>query len=180
MGETNTKSAPLFQVRTDVWVSAPPDEVYAVVSDLTRNAEWSVECVGGTWVSGEPATVGSVFRGENRRGPEAVSWAPVVRGEWTTDSEVVAAEPGRVFGWAIRTKDGQAQDSVWTFELAPSDDGCVLTHHFRMGAATEGIRGITAGMSAEEKQRFFAEWGAKLEQDIAATLRRIKDVIEKK
>jgi len=180
MAETNTKSEPLFQVRTDVWVSASPREVYAVVSDMPRAAEWSVECVGGTWVSGEPATVGAVFRGENRRGADVVSWAPVVRGEWTTDSEVVAAEPGRVFSWAIRDKAGRAQDSVWTFEMAPADDGCLLTHHFRMGEPTEGIRGITADMSGEEKQRFFAEWGAKLEQDIAATLGRVKDVIEKK
>ncbi|MEO6085297.1 MAG: SRPBCC family protein [Umezawaea sp.] len=178
MGETTTKSTPLFQAGSDVWVSAVPDEVYAIVSDMPRAAEWSVECVGGTWVSGEPATVGAVFRGENRRGPDVVSWAPVVRGEWTTDSEIVAAEPGRVFSWAIRTKSGQAQDSVWTFEMAPADDGCVLAHHFHMGEPTEGIRGITAEMDAEEEQRFFAEWGAKLEKDIAATLRRIKDVIE--
>jgi hypothetical protein len=180
MGETNTTNVPLFRVRTDVWISATPEDVYAVVSDLTRGAEWSVECVGGTWVSGEPATVGAVFRGDNRRGTEVVSWAPVVRGEWTTDSEIIGAEPGRVFSWAIRNKAGQAQDSVWTFELAPADDGCVLTHHFRMGEPTEGILGITAGMSTEEKQRFFAEWAAKLEKDIAATLGRIKNVIEKK
>ncbi|ALG09739.1 SRPBCC family protein [Kibdelosporangium phytohabitans] len=178
MGETNTKSAPLFHVRTEVRVSATPEEVYAVVSDMARASEWSVECLGGRWVSGEPATVGAVFRGDNRRGPDVVSWAPVVRGDWTTDSEVVAAEPGRVFGWAIRSKAGQAQDSVWTFEMAPAAGGCVLTHHFRMGEATEGIRGITADMSDDEKRRFFSEWGAKLEQDIAATLVRVKEVVE--
>ena len=180
MRETNTKSAALFQVRDDVRISASPEEVYAVVSDMARAAEWSVECVGGTWVSGEPATVGAVFRGKNRRAEDVVAWAPVVRGEWTTESEVVAAEPGRVFSWAIRDKAGRAQDSVWTFEMAPADEGCVLTHRFRMGDPTEGILGIISGLSDEDERRFFAEWGAKLEKDIARTLGRVKDVIEKK
>ncbi|MBV9844199.1 MAG: SRPBCC family protein [Kutzneria sp.] len=178
MGTTSHTDAPLFECGAEVRVSAPPAEVYAVVSDLPRSAEWSQECIGGTWVSGEPAAVGSVFRGTNRRSPDVVSWAPVVRGNWDTEAEVVAAEPGRNFRWAMRTKAGQRQDSVWSFEIEPDGEGCVLAHNFRMGEATEGIRGIIADMDDDEKRRFFVEWGAKVEQDLAATLRRIKTVIE--
>ncbi|WP_031469463.1 SRPBCC family protein [Sciscionella sediminilitoris] len=180
MPQSKTTKAPLFRVRADIRVSASPGEVYAVVSDMPRAAEWSAECRGGTWVSGAPATVGSVFRGRNHREPDVVGWAPVVRGDWTTDAEVIAAEPGRVFRWAIRTKAGTAQDSVWSFELAAAGSGCVLTHAFHMGTATEGIRSITAEMTEAEQRRFFTEWGAKLERDITATLERIKNVIEKR
>ncbi|HMC72468.1 MAG TPA: SRPBCC family protein, partial [Mycobacteriales bacterium] len=108
-----------------------------------------------------------------------VAWAPVVRGVWTTESEVVTAEPGRTFRWAMRTKAGQAQDSVWGFDIEPADGGCRLVHHFRMGEPTEGIRGITAGMDDAKKRRFFAEWGAKLQSDMRVTVERIKNVVEK-
>ena len=50
-------------------------------------------------------------------------------------------------------KAGQAQESVWTFEIGAAAGGCVLVHRFRMGTPTEGIRGITADMDAEGKER---------------------------
>ena len=165
----------LFEVRVSVPVAATPADVYAVVSNLPRSGEWSSECLGGTWVHGTPATVGAVFRGVNHRAADVVAWAPVVRGEWTTNAEVVAAEPGRVFSWSMRDSEGRRQDSVWTYEIEPGR----LTHHFRMGEPTEGIRAITADMDDIEKQRFFSEWGKKLEGDMAATLDRVKAVIER-
>src|SRR5438094_139272 len=113
MGGTSVEKAPLFQSRADVHVSATPDEVYAVISDLPRSGEWSPECTGGEWVSGEPATVGAVFRGHNYRPEDVVAWAPVVRGNWSTEAEVVAAEPGRTFRWAMRDSSGAKQESVW-------------------------------------------------------------------
>jgi hypothetical protein len=179
MGETSNTNAPLFSVRADIPIAATPDAVYAVVTDLPRSAEWSVECIGGRWISGPPAQIGSVFRGENTRSADVVAWAPVVRGNWSTESEVITAEPGRAFRWAIRDSAGNPQESVWSFEIEPRDDGCLLIHHFRMGKATEGIRGITAEMDDAAKRRFFTEWSTKLAGDLAATLDRIKIVIEK-
>lgn len=171
--------APLFLLAAHTHIAADPAEVYAVVSDLPRSAEWSPECVGGTWIRGEPGTVGAVFRGENLRAADVVGWAPVVRGTWFTESEVVAAEPGRCFGWAMRDSAGARQDSVWGYDIEPAAGGCVLTHRFRMGRATEGIRGITAAMDEPEKLRFLAEWGAKLAADLPVTLERVKRVVER-
>ncbi|MGJ5694325.1 SRPBCC family protein, partial [Streptomyces pratensis] len=69
---------------------------------------------------------------------------------------------------------------VWGFDVEEDGEGSVLTHHFRMGTATEGVVGITAEMDENGKRRFFAEWGEKIDGDLAATLRRIKDLIEKR
>jgi Polyketide cyclase / dehydrase and lipid transport len=179
MAETSTGNEPLFAVRVSVDVSAPPERVYGVVTDLPRSGAWSEECTGGEWVSGPPATVGSVFRGENFRPADVVAWAPVVRGRWETFAEVVVAEPGREFGWSMRDSAGGKQDSVWSFDVEPAGGGSVLTHRFRMGRATEGIRGITAAMDETERKQFCTDWGAKLERDMAATLGRIKAVIER-
>jgi polyketide cyclase/dehydrase/lipid transport protein len=171
-------SGTLFEVAAQVRVARTPAEVYALVSDLGRSGEWSEECRGGEWAEGEPGAVGSVFRGVNHREPDVVAWAPVVRGGWTTESEVVAAEPGRTFRWAMRDGSGRKQQSVWGFDIEPAGDGSVLTHHFWMGAATEGIRGIIADMDAQARERFFADWAAKLKNDLAATVARIKNVAE--
>lgn len=169
----------LFEVRAAVSVSASPEAVYDVVSDLPRSGEWSTECRGGSWVHGEPGTVGAVFRGVNVRPDDVVAWAPVVRGEWTTEAEVVSAERGRRFSWSMRDSSGRKQDSVWTYEVEATPGGCVLVHHFRMGRPTEGILDITSDMDDADKQRFFSEWGKKLEGDLADTLDRIKAVIER-
>lgn len=173
-------SSPLFEFRSEIKVAATPDRIYSVVSDLTRSCEWSPECRGGEWVGGSPAAVGTVFRGENERAPEVVGWAPVVRGTWYTEAEVVAAEPGLTFRWAMLTASGEKQESVWGFDIEPgaAADTPTLVHHFRMGRATEGIRSITAELDEPARRKFIAEWGSKIEGDLAATVRRIKRVIE--
>lgn len=178
MSQSIIDSTPLFELRAGIAVSATANEVYAVVSDLTRSAEWSPECMGGEWTSGEPGSVGAIFRGENHRRTDVVGWAPLVRGTWYTEAEVVAAEPGRTFRWAMRTHAGENQDSVWGFDVEPAAEGCVLVHHFRMGRATQGIHKIVADLDETGRKRFVDEWTDKLEQDLAQTLKRIKDVIE--
>ncbi|MGW7431032.1 SRPBCC family protein [Streptomyces sp. NPDC054861] len=179
MPQTENSRSVLLEARSAVVISAEPHVVYSVVSDLPRSGEWSPECLGGAWVSGEPGAVGSVFRGENERSPEVVAWAPVVRGTWRTEAEVVAAEFGVTFRWSMRNSSGERQDSVWGFDVEPYGSGSLLTHHFRMGNPTEGIRGITAEMDGPTRARFFAEWQAKVAGDLEATVRRVKDVVER-
>jgi hypothetical protein len=178
MTDSEVEQAAVFRVTARTEIAASAADVYAVVSDLPRSGEWSTECTGGRWVAGTPATVGAVFRGENHRAADVVAWAPVVRGTWTTEAEVVAAEPGRTFRWAMRDSSGRRQESVWGFDIEATDHGCVVRHHFRMGAPTEGIRGITTGLDATERQRFFSDWSAKLRADMTATVHRVKQVIE--
>ncbi|MET8982244.1 SRPBCC family protein [Streptomyces sp. NPDC004539] len=170
--------SPLFELRADIRVAATPEEVYAVVSDLPRSAEWSPECRGGEWISGAPGAVGSVFRGENLRSEDVVAWAPLVRGTWYTEARVTAAEPGRTFRWMMLSHANEDQESVWGFDVEPADGGSRLVHHFRMGKATAGIHKITADLDETEREKFVGEWTAKLESDLDATLKRIKDVVE--
>lgn len=178
--ESVIDNSPLFQLDARIQVSASPAEIYAVVSDLTRSKEWSPECMGGEWISGPPSAVGSVFRGENLRGEDVVGWAPLVRGTWHTEARVVAAEPGRTFRWMMLTHAREDQESVWGFDVEDAGDGTSwLIHHFRMGRATAGIHKIVENLDEEARKRFVYDWTAKLEQDLDATLSRIKKVIEK-
>ncbi|WP_193517361.1 SRPBCC family protein [Nocardiopsis kunsanensis] len=179
MNQSVIHASPLFDVSARIEVEASPHAVYDVVSDLPRSAEWSPECRGGTWVSGEPRAVGSVFRGENLRSEDVVAWAPLVRGVWHTQARVVAAEPARTFRWMMLSHAAEDQESIWGFDLWPADAGALLTHHFRMGRATAGIHKITQDLDETDRKRFVEEWTAKLEQDLDATLNRIKKAIER-
>ncbi|MEW2030222.1 SRPBCC family protein [Streptomyces roseifaciens] len=169
----------ILRVRAHVLVAAAPDAVYDTVSDLARSGEWSRECTGGRWVSGTPRTAGAVFRGENHRGADVVPWAPVVRGPWTTESEVVAAEPGRLFQWVVRDSAGRRQDSTWTYEFEAAGNGCLLVHHYRLGRPTEGLAKIFRQLGPDGQRRFTAEWNRKLADDVEASLSRIKDIVER-
>lgn len=179
MSESVIHVSPLFDVRARARVHASPEAVYGVVSDLPRSAEWSPECRGGTWISGEPRSVGSVFRGENLRSEDVVAWAPLVRGVWHTQARVVAAEPGSTFRWMMLSHADEDQESVWGFDMEPAEGGTWLTHHFRMGRATAGIHKITQDLDETARKRFVQEWTAKLEQDLDATLSRIAKVVER-
>lgn len=174
----STDEETTFRVRAEIAIAASPHEVYDTVSDLARSGEWSPECRGGRWISGMPGAVGSVFRGDNLRGTDVVSWAPVVRGGWQTESEVTAAERGRLFQWVVLNSAGEKQDSTWTYEIRPTRDGCVLVHHYRLGRLTEGLAKIFDGLSEAGCARFVTEWNAKLGQDVATSLKRLKTVVE--
>lgn len=178
MSESVIDQSPLFELRADIAVSATPKEVYAVVSDLPRSAEWSPECRGGVWTSGRPSSVGAIFRGENLRSEDVVAWAPLVRGTWHTECRITAAEPGVTFRWMMLSHAQDDQESVWGFDIEPLAEGSRLVHHFRMGKATAGIHKIVSELDENARKRFVADWTAKLEQDLDDTLKRIKDVIE--
>jgi hypothetical protein len=71
-------------------VSRTPEELHAMVSDVTRMGEWSPVCTGGWW-DDESRGVGAWFTGHNET-PEKT---------WETRSQVVANEPGREFAFVV-------------------------------------------------------------------------------
>jgi hypothetical protein len=169
--------SPLFKAADSVLIGVSPESAYDLVSDLGQSRLWSPECRGGTW-TGTPGQVGSVFKGENFRAEEVVGWAPLIRGTWFTEAEVVVADRGRSFQWAMRTHTGKNQKSVWGFSLEPVDGDCLLTHHFEMTVATEGIQEIMRDLDENDRVKFVQEWGDKLKSDLRVTLTRIKTVLE--
>ena len=57
------------QIEVSRVVSASPERVYELVSDLPRMGEWSPENTGGKWVKGATGpAVGALFEGTNRLG----------------------------------------------------------------------------------------------------------------
>lgn len=121
-----------YELSDSITIAASPAEVFALVSDITRTGEWSVQCYSAEWngaAATDPAarTVGATFTGHNRRPGR----------EWTTVSEVVAWEPGREFSWKV-TSSG----TVWGYRLESvnrRDDATVLTEFTEFTPAGESF-----------------------------------------
>ena len=141
-----------------VHIEAPPEVVYGVVSDVTRMGEWSPETVKCEWLDGAAGPgVGARFKGANKRG--------FVR--WSTKPIVVAADPGREFSFEVRP------DVRWTYRLAAEGTGTTLTESFEM---LRDLRWYYA--FAERWLMGVKDRRADLQHGMAATLERIKQVIE--
>ncbi|RZU62983.1 SRPBCC family protein [Zhihengliuella halotolerans] len=72
-------------------VKATRDELYAMLSDVTRTGEWSPVCRECWWDEGDGPRVGAWFTGRNE----------LPHRTWETRSQVVVAEPGHEFAWVV-------------------------------------------------------------------------------
>lgn len=81
-----------------------------MVSDVTRMGEWSPVCRSCRWADDAGPEVGARFTGHNVDDER----------EWDTHCEVVAADPGREFAFAVA---GTFVRWSYTFAPAQGDDG---------------------------------------------------------
>ncbi|HVW32465.1 MAG TPA: SRPBCC family protein, partial [Acidimicrobiia bacterium] len=93
-------------------VARSPEELYDMVSDITRMGDWSPVCKACWWDEGGGPRVGATFTGRNEL-PERT---------WETTSEVVAAEPGKEFAWVVTVTGTR-----WGYTFAPVDGGTEIT-----------------------------------------------------
>ncbi len=104
-------------------MAASPDEVWTVISDVTRIGEFSPETFEGEWLEGATGpAAGAQFRGHVKRNGKG----PIY---WTT-CRVVAAEPGRVFAFEVLT--GGKPLNTWRYVLEPAGDGTDVTESFTL------------------------------------------------
>src|SRR6187455_1062182 len=101
-----------------VHIDAPPEAVWALVSDVTRIGEFSPETFEAEWLEGATGPeVGAKFRGHvkrNGRGP--IYWA---------ECKVQAAEPSKHFEFGVVT--GGKVLNTWGYRLEPSGEGTDVT-----------------------------------------------------
>jgi len=100
------------RVEVSVSVAAPPEVVYALVTDLSRMSEWSPETASVTWLDGATGPVpGARFRGANRNG--------VYR--WSTTCTVVTADQD--IELSFRTTWGPLSVALWRYRFSPDGSG---------------------------------------------------------
>jgi len=117
------------EVFVSVDISAPPERVWELITDISLMPRFSTELLSTAWAEGfgGPA-LGAQFLGTNRH--------PVI-GEWTTRSEIVEFDPPRRFAWAVGDPGNPA--AVWRFSVSPTAEGTQLRYAARIGPGTSGV-----------------------------------------
>jgi len=148
------------EVSRSTVVHAPPQQVWALVSDLPGMGRFSPENRGGSWARGATGpAVGAVFRGRNASG----------RRRWATRAEVVVCEVGRSFAFDVSAR-GLAV-ARWRYDVEPVEQGCRLTETWtdRRGALMRLIGRTVTGVG--DRRSFAAE-------SIEHTLERVRAAAE--
>jgi uncharacterized protein YndB with AHSA1/START domain len=104
------------QVTVTQEISAPADQVWAMVADVTRMGEWSPENEGARWLHGvEGVQTGAKFRGTNRNGKKT----------WSTSGTIIDAVPGRLLTFRITAAGFKV--AGWRYLFEPTATGCLVS-----------------------------------------------------
>lgn len=149
--------------QASVAVHGSAEELWALVTDITRTGEWSPEATGGMWLDDATGpAVGARFRGSNRRG----------RTKWATTCEVTVAEPGREFAF-VTGRPGKPE-TVWRYTFEPvGESDTLVTESFELvktlGAVSNFVTRVTTGVKDRR---------ADLDENVRVSLGRLKEIAE--
>jgi polyketide cyclase/dehydrase/lipid transport protein len=143
-------------------VAAAPEQLYALVSDVTRTPQWSPEVIECRWLDGATGPApGARFSARNRR-----RWF-----RWSNKPLVEVADPGREFTVA-RTEPGGGTIR-WSFRLRPDGDGTELTESY------EVVRPVPIGLHVMLRVLFgVRDLRADLHANLQTSLERIARIAE--
>lgn len=111
-------------------ISAPPEKVWALLTDFSRMPSWSPELVKMAPLLRGGLRVGQQYVGVNKRKAMV----------WPTRSVVAVLEPGRTLAW-----DTKSSGARWIWELAPNaDGGTAVTHRRPVPSGLTRVSGIFA------------------------------------
>ena len=144
-----------------VVVAATPEELYDLVSDVTRTGEWSPVCRACWWDEGASAQPGAWFTGRNE----------VPGRTWATRGQVQVADRGREFAWLVGGRLVR-----WAFTMAPVEGGTLLTESWEFLPA--GLE-FFAENYGEAAQAQIADRTRSALAGIPATLAAIKAIAER-
>ena len=164
---TGARYADTPTVEVQLWIDAPPERVWALVSDVMLMQSMSEELQSVEWLDGATGpVVGARFVGRSKH--EAL-------GEWATTSYVVECEPERVFAWAVEDPDHPT--AIWRFRLAPKDGGTELSEWMQMGPARSGLS-LAIDRTPEKEEKIVFVRMREFERNMTITLEQIKQLAE--
>jgi hypothetical protein len=141
-------------------IARSPEDLYDLVSDVTRMGEWSPVCKACWWDDGDAPRVGAWFTGRNEL-PDRT---------WETRSEVVAAERGREFAFIVG-----GTWTRWGYTFSPVDGGTQVTESWEFLPGGVAMFAERFGADAEAQTANRAEAAR---NGIAVTLAAIKKTAE--
>lgn len=156
----NTAGMSNLRYSESIVIARSPEALYDMVSDVTRMGEWSPVCTACWWDDGDGPWAGAWFTGRNEL-PERT---------WETRSQVVAAERGQEFAFAMRGSWVR-----WGYTFASVDAGTRVTESWEF--LPDGITGFRESFG-EDAQAQIANRSEAARAGIPATLAAIKKAAE--
>jgi hypothetical protein len=150
-----------------IFIAASTTDLYAMVSDVTRMGEWSPICRWCRWDDGSDRPgVGAWFTGHNEDDGR----------EWDTHCEVVVADPGREFAFAVAGTFVR-----WTYTFAAAEkDGVAGTHLTETWEPLPDLLAFYAKQYGDDRvQSTLDARAASARSGIDATLQAIKTAAER-
>jgi uncharacterized protein YndB with AHSA1/START domain len=153
-----------MSVEASVHIAAPPEKVYALISDLPSMGKWSPECVRCDWKGGATAPAPGVkFKGHNR-----IGWR-----RWSTTGTVVTADPGKELTFDITSVFGLPV-ARWSYRIEADNGGSRVTESWqdnRSGRVMGVLGKLATGVSdrAEHNRRGMETTLAKIKADAEAS-----------
>lgn len=143
-----------------VHMKAPVEEVWALVSDVTRIGEFSPETFEAQWTHGATGpAVGARFKGHvKRNGVGPVYWTPCT---------VTACVENELFEFGVGLDEHPI--NTWGYRMQPENGGTRVTEYFRLSPAwyVRGYWLLLGRLRAKTNER-----------GMRTTLERMKAVVE--
>ncbi len=150
-----------------ITIDRSPDEVYAIVSDVTRIGELSPVCQSSTW--DDPVTAGkdgAWFIGHNAIGDTT----------WDTHCQVVAAAPGTEFAFINHGREGDAELVRWGYTFEPQGGGTLVTESWQvLPAYPDMVRGGDPSIDVKPRIDGMAQMARDGIKDTLANLKRVAE-----
>lgn len=140
------------QVSIDI--QAPPDKVYAYLSDFTRHGEWSMSVTKIEQLTPGPVRVGTEFK--------STETIPI---EFESFARITALEPPARIAW--ESTDHQVFRTEWEFEFSPK------------GAGTHLVQRVTFHPISQLGDQFLPLRETQVEPENLSSLARLKQILEK-
>jgi hypothetical protein len=155
-------------VAAQIYIEAPPERLWPLVSDIHLMPGLSTELQEVSWLDGVTGpALGHRFAGRS---------ANAALGRWETISTIVTCDEPRCFAWAVG--DPGHPMATWRFSLRPDGAGTLLEQEARMGPGRSGLSLAIDAMPDKEAKIVFVrlrEWEAGLKRNLAT----IKEMAER-
>jgi uncharacterized protein YndB with AHSA1/START domain len=146
-------------VAAEIYVEAPPERVWPVVSDIFLMPGLSAELQQVEWLG---AATGPAL-------------GHPMLGEWETVSTIVECDEPRCFAWAVGDPDHPS--TTWRFTLRPDGPGTVLEQWAQLGPARSGLNLAIDAMPEKERKIVFVRL-RDIEAGLKGNLAAIKKLAE--
>ncbi len=145
-------------------IDAPADQLYDIISDVTRTPELAPEIISCVWLDGATGpAVGARFKARNHagRGPK-----------WSNKPVVVAAERGRDF--AFERTEPFSGTVRWVYRFEPDGTGTRVTESYEVTHALSIVGWFVIGTLYGLKHR-----RSDLRKNMTATLEWLAELAER-